>query len=131
MDQTTTPTRRRMRWAALALLGTLSLVAAAACGDDDDGGEAAAGGGGGFCETMRDIDERGFENQEPTPEELEQVMNEMSDLDPPAEIEESWDSMLQAMGQLLVNPTSAEAATAFEEASPQVDTYLQDECGIS
>ena len=130
MDQTTRPTRRRMQWAAVALLGALSLVGAA-CGDDDDGGDDAAGGGEGFCQTMQEFEDRGFEGDEPTQEELAAVFDEMAELDPPAEIEESWNRLIEGMQRAFADPASAPELTGeIDQASEEVEAYLQEECGI-
>ena len=129
MDQTTTP-RRRMRWAAVALLGALSLVAAA-CGDDDGGDEAAGGGGEDFCQTMQEIDDQEFAGGEPTAEEVEAIMDRVSQLDPPAEIEESFDQMVDGMQRAMVDPSSGpELADEIDQASEEVEAYMRDECGI-
>ncbi len=135
MYRTTTPTRRAGRWAALALLGALSLVAAA-CGDDEDsssngGDEAASGGGEDFCEAMQALDER-FDDEEPTQEDIEGILAEASELDPPAEIEESWNQMIDFMGEFVDDPTAAseDQLTEFESASNEVDAYMEEECNI-
>ena len=139
MDQTTSPARRRMRWAAVALLGAFSLVAGA-CGGDDDGGDEAssdsdtgsetAGGGEDFCQAMREIDEQEFAGEEPTADEIRDLMARVSQLDPPPEIAESFNQMVEGMQQALVNPSSAaELADDISQASDEVDAYLQAECG--
>jgi hypothetical protein len=135
MYRTTTP-RRAGRWAALALLGALSLVAAA-CGDDEDssssngGDEAASGGGEDFCEAMQALDER-FDDEEPTQDDIEGILAEASELDPPAEIEESWNQMIDFMGEFVDDPTAAseDQLTEFESASNEVDAYMEEECNI-
>ena len=137
MDQTTTP-RRRMRWAAVALLGAFSLVAGA-CGDDDGGDDAASdsetgcettGGSDDFCQAMREIDEQEFEGGEPTEEEITAVMERMSELDPPAEIADPFNQMVEGLQQALVNPASApQLAEQIDQATEQVDAYIQSECG--
>jgi hypothetical protein len=137
MDQTTTP-RRRMRWAAVVLLGAFSLVAAA-CGDDDDGGDEAASGsetgsetagGEDFCQAMREIDEQEFEGQTPTADELGDVMERLAALDPPAEIAEPFNQMVEGLQEAFVDPASApQLADQIDEATQQVDAYLQAECG--
>ena len=135
MYRTTTPTRRAGRWAALALLGALSLVAAA-CGDDEDsssdgGDEAASGGGEDFCEAMQALDER-FDDEEPTQDDIQGILAEASELDPPAEIEESWNQMIDFMGEFVDDPTAAseDQLTEFESASSEVDAYMEEECNI-
>jgi hypothetical protein len=130
MDQTTSPARRRMRWAAVSLVGALSLVGAA-CGDDDDGGDEAAGGGEDFCQTMQELEDREFEGEEPTEEEIAAVFDEMEDLDPPAEIEESWNRMMDATRRAFADPASAPDLTdEIDQASQEVEAYLREDCGI-
>ena len=138
MDQTTTP-RRRMRWAAVALLGAVSLVAGA-CGGDDDGddeaasgsetGSESAGGGEDFCQAMREIDEQAPEGEEPTGEEIAAAVQRMSELEPPPEIAEQFNQMVEGMQRAMLDPSSGpELADEIGQASEEVDAYLQAECG--
>jgi hypothetical protein len=136
MDQTTTP-RRRLRWAAVALLGAFSLVAGACGGDDDGGDEAAsdsetAGRGEDFCQAMREIDEQASQGGEPTEEEIAAVVQRMSELDPPPEIAERFNEMVQGMQQAMLDPSSGpELAEEVGQASEEVDAYVQAECGAA
>lgn len=128
MHPTTTPTRRASRWAALALLGALSLVAAA-CGDDDGGDEAA--GGEDFCETMESLDERFGGGQAPSEDEVTTMLQVIGTIDPPPELEDAWDDIIAAQ-EFTDDPESATAeereriTTAFED----LEEYMSSECGI-
>lgn len=129
MHPTTTPTRRATRWAALALLGALSLVAAA-CGDDD-GGDEAAGGGEDFCETMESLDERFGGGEAPSEDEVTTMLQVIGTIDPPPELEDAWDDIIAAQ-EFTDDPESATAeereriTTAFED----LEEYMSSECGI-
>jgi hypothetical protein len=130
MDPTTSHTRHTARWTAVALLGALSLVAAA-CGDDDDGGDGASGGGDDFCAAMAALDEE-FADEEPTQEDIEGILSSISDVDPPAEIEESWNTMVDFMGEFVDDPTAAseDQLSEFEAASDDIDAFMEEECDI-
>lgn len=129
MHPTTTPTRRAARWAALALLGALSLVAAA-CGDDD-GGDEAAGGGEDFCETMESLDERFGGGEAPSEDEVTTMLQVIGTIDPPPELEDAWDDIIAAQ-EFTDDPESAtpeereRITTAFED----LEEYMSSECGI-
>ena len=130
------------------LLGVLAatLVLLAACGDDDDGGE---GGGAAvsFCDQARVLQERfdevaagGLQG-----DLLETIRDEVADLDPPAEIEDDFERLLEGFDLFVEEFSDAdlsdpatlarfgeleEELAAFEEAGANVTTYLQEECGI-
>ena len=130
MSPTTTNTRRAARWAALALLGALSLVAAA-CGDDDDDGGEAAGGGEDFCETMESLEERFGGGDAPSEDEVTTMLQVIGTIDPPPELEDAWDDIIAAQ-EFTDDPASAtpeereRITTAFED----LEEYMSSECGI-
>jgi hypothetical protein len=121
----TRPGLRRV--AGLATAPAL-LLALAACGDDDGGGSGASGD---FCEEAEALDQR-FDDSE-AGEDFQEVVDELQRLDPPAEIEDDWDELLSAFENFdPEDPSSLENVDTerIDEASQNIDEYMQEECGI-
>ena len=52
---------------------------------------------------MAALDEQ-FDNEEPTQEDIEGILSSVSDVEPPAEIEEAWNTMVDFMGEFVDDP---------------------------
>lgn len=125
---TTRSTHLLRRLLGLAAVPTLLLTAAACGGDDDD----SAGSSGSFCEKARQLDEEFADSESDDGPDMEAALAAFSDLDPPAEIADEWDTMLGAIqGGDAFDPNDTEAMAEFEAASEKVNTYMEEECGIS
>lgn len=140
---TTTTTRSRVVRSAGLVIAPLLVFGLAACGDDDDGGGDSAGGSTeSFCNQIKDISDQGDEieanSDDADPEELlNQVaglVDQMQELDPPAEIEDDWNSALEILDGLYsgdvedvanFQPTEEQA-----QAGERVGEYLRNECGL-
>ena len=124
-----TPTARRL----LAALAVPALaLGLAACGDDDDSASAES-----FCDAAREIEER-FSNMDPsTPAEFEEAIAAIDELDPPAEIADDWETMMEALESFadidLTDPNAFDesAFSDAEAASERVGEYMEEECGIT
>ena len=120
--------RRALGLAAVPAL----LLTAAACSDSDDGGDDAAS----FCDRFRELDERYSGLDDPTDEDFTDAISEISELDPPAEIEDDWNTMIEAFRSFAdIDVSDPEALadvdfTEAEAASDRVDSFLSEECGI-
>ncbi|HEX6425426.1 MAG TPA: hypothetical protein VFZ79_18205 [Acidimicrobiales bacterium] len=120
--------RRALAVAAVPAL----LLTAAACSDGDDDGDDAAS----FCDRFEEIDERYSGIEDPTDEDFDAAIDAVADLDPPAEIEEDWNTMIEAFrsfSEIDVSDPEALADVDFTEAeaaSDRVDAFLAEECGI-
>jgi hypothetical protein len=124
-----------MRKMITALVAAGLLFTAACGGDDDDSADGGGGGGGGdeFCDRAvalfsdTDIDD-------------EEAIEQLESLDPPDEIAEDWQTLVEgsqaaATGEL--DAADPEAAAEFEEqynklieATTGVYNYLGEECGL-
>lgn len=120
--------RRALGLAAVPAL----LVTAAACGDSDGGGGDTAS----FCDRFQELDERYSGIDDPTDEDFTDAIDEIAELDPPAEIEDDWNTMIEAFRSFAdIDVSDPEALadvdfTEAEAASDRVDSYLSEECGI-
>jgi hypothetical protein len=116
--------RRLVGFAAVPAL----LLTAAACGDDDD----SAGSSGSFCEKAKQLDEEFADSGTDESPDMNAALAAFGELDPPAEIADEWDTMLGTIrdGDAF-DPTDSEAVAEFEAASEKVNTYMEEECGIS
>jgi hypothetical protein len=118
---------RSSRFAALLIAAAACLLAA--CGDDDGGG--GGGAGGDFCQQAEALDQRLDDTE--TGDEIQDVVDELRRLDPPAAIEDDWNELLSAFENFDPDdPSSLENLDdeRFDEASTNVDEYMQEECGI-
>jgi hypothetical protein len=110
------------------------LVGLAACGDDDD--DSASGGD--FCDQAESLNETFEQIDDPTSAEFGEALDRIRAMDPPEEIADDWNQLVQALEGFenidLENPDpEALAALDSEEmqaAGDRVDDYLADECGI-
>lgn len=110
------------------------LLTAAACsdGDDDGGGDDAAS----FCDSFKELDERYSGIDDPTDEDFDAAIDAVTELDPPAEIEDDWNTMIEAFrsfSEIDVSDPEELADLDFTEAeaaSDRVDAFLSEECGI-
>jgi hypothetical protein len=124
---TTRSTYLLRRLVGLAAVPTL-LLTAAACGDDDD----SAGSSGSFCEKAKQLDEQFADSESSDSTDMNAALAAFSELDPPAEIADEWAMMLGTIeGGEAFDPTDADAMAEFEAASEKVNTYMEEECGIS
>ena len=122
--------RRALGLAAVPAL----LVGLAACGDDDD--DSASGGD--FCDQAESLNETFEQIDDPTSAEFGEALDRIRAMDPPEEIADDWNQLVQALEGFedidLENPDpEALAALDSEEmqaAGARVDDYLAEECGI-
>lgn len=128
------PTRSTRLRRALGLVAAPALVlTAAACGDDDDASSTAS-----FCDEYKSLEERFSDVDDPTSEDFGEALEAFKDLDPPEEIADEWDTMVNALEGFadidLSDPEALENADidteAVDEASTRIDNFLKDECGI-
>jgi hypothetical protein len=126
---TTLSTRPGLRRAAGLAAAPALLLALAACGDDDGGG--GGGASGDFCQQAEALDQRLDDTE--TGDDIQDVVDELRRLDPPAAIEDDWNELLSAFENFDPDdPSSLENLDdeRFDEASTNVDEYMQEECGI-
>lgn len=123
------PAHLLRRTLGLAAVPTL-LLTAAACGGDD------GGGGSSFCDAANEVDSTFDSVDDPTSEEYSAAIDRLKELDPPAEIADDWDLMVEMLDRITeIDPTDPGAAEEldFDEAQAAADrvgTYLEEECGI-
>jgi hypothetical protein len=124
-----------MRKMITALVAAGLLFTAACGGDDDDSADGGGGGGGGgdeFCDRAvalfsdTDIDD-------------EEAIEQLESLDPPDEIADDWQALVEgsqsaAAGELdATDPDAAEFEEQYNqliEATTNVYNYLGEECGL-
>ncbi|HKY68290.1 MAG TPA: hypothetical protein VJM49_18035, partial [Acidimicrobiales bacterium] len=94
MPSARSPLARRI--VGLAAVPAL-LVGLAACGDDDD-----SAGGGGFCDDARSMDESlaDVDVSDTSSAGFDDAIEAMSNLDPPAEIADDWNTMVESLQSL-------------------------------
>ena len=110
------------------------LVGLAACGDDDD--DSASGGD--FCDQAESLNETFEQIDDPTSAEFGEALDRIRAMDPPEEIADDWNQLVQALEGFedidLENPDPEVLATLDSEeiqaAGDRVDDYLAEECGI-
>lgn len=121
---------------ALVLLG---------CGDSDDGaddGDDADGNGAAvaFCEDLDALeDEFAGETALPSDEQLGQVVEQLRQLDPPSEIADDFQELLDAydvLAQVELGDPEAIAELedqleGFEAAGQRIDTWAEENCAPS
>lgn len=124
---TTRSTHLLRRLVGLAAVPAL-LLTAAACGGDDD----SAGSSGSFCEKAKQLDEEFADSGADESPDINAALAAFGELDPPAEIADEWETMLGVIeGGEAFDPTDSEAMAEFEAASEKVNTYMEEECGLS
>jgi hypothetical protein len=134
-----------MRRTLICLLAAGSILVAA-CGGDDDGGsndDSAAGSDGtvqgdgtveGFCEQFRTYDQQFTEDPEASDEE---VIAAIRSLDPPEEIRDDFETLIEGLDRLSAMDTSDPDSTAgleeemaqYTEASTNIQTFVDENCG--
>lgn len=126
---TTLSTRPGLRRVAGLAAAPALLLALAACGDDDGGGSGASGD---FCEGAEAIDQR-VDDTEAGEADFQDVVDELQRLDPPAAIEDDWNELLSALESVDPDdPSSLDDIDTerVDEATQNIDEYMQEECGI-
>jgi hypothetical protein len=137
-DTARRPARRttftRAAVAALALAGA---VAGTACSDSDGdvGGENSGASGSEFC-----ADFEALNNSLATSDsaDFDTIVDGLESLDPPQQIADDFDTMVEAARQLAdldpSDPAQVEDAQALQEdsqdAQQNVSSYIEDECGL-
>ena len=110
------------------------LIGLAACGDDDDSASSAD-----FCDSAREIDESFAEIDDPTEADFGDIADTMGSIEPPAEIADDWNTMVESLQSLadvdMSDPAAIEQLDQAQfadanEAFENVGTYLEEECGI-
>ena len=106
------------------------LLGLAACGDDDE--DSASGD---FCEQAEAREETMDSISEPTNEQRDDAMEAFRAMDPPAEIEDEWTTVMSALDAFTAdNPDPAAMAELMTDemqaAGDRVDEYLTEECGL-
>lgn len=121
----TRPTRLPSRLAVLAAAPTL-LVVAAACGGDDGAGDVSR-----FCDQATALDERFSDTEDVTSTDFGEAIEAFTELDPPEEIAEAWDTMLGSFqGSADLDPTDPEVVEEISAASAKVNAFMEEECGL-
>ena len=135
----TTTTRSRVLRSAGLVFAPLLLLGLSACGDDDDGGGSDSAGGDtaadteSFCNDIEAISADGDEllansdaaaDTDELQDQLLGLIERMQDLDPPAEIEDDWNTAVDDTA--LFQPTEEQT-----QAGNRVSEYLRNECGLS
>ena len=128
-----------MRRTLVGLAAAGALLVAGCGGDDDDSGTTAGGGDGDtedFCEQFLAYDEEFSENDEASEEE---VIDAIRSLDPPEEIRQDFDTLLDGLDELAsIDTSDPEAAAGLQEqmaeytrASQNIQQFVDRECGGS
>jgi hypothetical protein len=109
---------------------------------------AACGGGGGgggsaetFCAEFAPVNDRAdevFASAAPDPTEVEDLVDEMDELDPPDEIAEDFDLVREAFGLLIEAYGGDTGATAeleerteeFDAADERIEPFMRDTCDL-
>jgi hypothetical protein len=123
---TTRPTRRLSRRAALAAAPALLLPAAACGGDDGSAGDVSE-----FCDKATALDERFRDTEDVTSSDVGEAIEAFTELEPPDEIAEEWDTMLGSFqGSASIDPTDPEVVEETRAASDEVNAFMEEECGV-
>jgi hypothetical protein len=131
-----------MRRTLIGLVAAGALLVAGCGGDDgettsDDGGETTSddetASASDFCADFQGYDEEFDQNPDASEEE---VVAAIRSLDPPEEIAEDYETLLQGLDALMgVDPSDPEAAAAaqdemaqYQEASENIQAYVDENC---
>ena len=129
-----------MRRTLIGLMAAGALLVAG-CGGDDGGDDASDDGEGStdeatqqFCEEFQAFDEQ-FRDSNPSDEEVSEAIRS---LEPPEEIAGDYEILVEGLERLAtLDSSDPDAATEFQEdsaqyteASTNVRTFVQDECGV-
>ncbi len=128
-------------------LAAAGLLLVTGCSDSDDdtastGGESGGESSGGgtteeFCTEFQALDDQFSENPEAA-SDPDQVIAALEGLDPPEEIADDFETVLEVSRQTaevdIEDPDAVaeaqELGASAAEANQRVSTFLQDECGI-
>jgi hypothetical protein len=119
----------------VAGLAVVGLLMAAGCGDDDGG--ASSEEIREFCDGFNEInDEFSDINPVANPEALDEALDMLRDLEPPAEIADEYETVLdgfEALSEIDINDQEAVAEVReefadAEEAFNAVGDFVEDEC---
>ena len=124
-------------------LAAAGLLVAIGCSDSDSGGGDNAGGdsGGseaeGFCADFQELDDRFSEDPEAAAD-MEQVLGALESLDPPEEIAEDFDLVVEVARESAdVDPEDPEAMEELQalseeagEAEQRVGEFIDQECEL-
>jgi hypothetical protein len=119
-------------------LATAGLLAVIGCSDSDVGGGQAASGGGSaeeFCTEFQALDERFADDPDAS---IDDVISALESLDPPAEIADDFQEVLDvARESAELDPSDSEAIAEFQEtaeesveAEQRVTEFLDEECDV-
>ena len=130
-----------MRRTLIGLLAAGALLVAGCGGDDGETTSDGGGGGGGgesasasdFCAQFQGYDEQFNQNPDASEEE---VVEAIRSLNPPEEIADDYETLLQGLDALMgVDPSDPEAAEAaqdemaqYTEASENIQAYVDENC---
>ena len=114
-----------------------ALLIAAGCGDDDDGGGASSQATEDFCQGFNRINAQ-FSDINPVtnPDALREALDMLRDLDPPEEIADEYETVLEGFDRLskidvndqdAVNEVRDELPEA-EDAFNTVGDFVEEEC---
>jgi hypothetical protein len=129
--ETTHPRPLLRRAAALAAVPAM-LLGLAACGDDDDDSASADD----FCDQANEIDQEFAAVDDPSSDDFSEALDALREMDPPEEIADDWDQLVEAMESLEdVDVDDPDALAEFDAeelqaASDRIDTFMEEECGL-
>jgi hypothetical protein len=115
-----------------------ALLVAAGCGDDDDGGGGASSQATEeFCQGFNRINEQ-FSDINPVtdPEALREALDMLRDLDPPEEIADEYETVLEGFERLSkIDVTDQDAVSEVRDELPEaedafntVGDFVEEEC---
>ncbi|HEX6417133.1 MAG TPA: hypothetical protein VFZ77_01505 [Acidimicrobiales bacterium] len=119
------PLRRALGLAALPAL----VLTAAAC-SDSDGDDSAS-----FCERYSGMEERFAGIDDPTSQDFDDAIDAIAGIDPPEEIADDWDILVEASRELadvdFSDPEALEGLDFSEAdaASERIEAFVNEECG--
>jgi hypothetical protein len=130
-----------MRRTLIGLMAAGALLVAGCGGDDGETTSADGGDGGGgenasasdFCAQFQGYDEQFNQNPDASEEE---VVEAIRSLNPPEEIADDYETLLQGLDALMgVDPSDPEAAAAaqeemaqYQQASENIQAYVDENC---
>ena len=100
-----------------------ALLIAAGCGDDDDGGGASSQATEEFCQGFNRINEQ-FSDINPVtnPEALREALDMLRDLDPPEEIADEYETVLEGFDRLSkIDVTDQDAVNEVRDELPEAE----------
>lgn len=119
-------TRSTSRLSGLAATTALLLAAAACGGDDGRTAEVSE-----FCDQATALDEQFSDTEDVTSSDVGEAIEAITELEPPGEIAEEWDTMLGSFqGSASVDPTDPEVVEEMRDASDEVNAFMEEECGV-